>query len=213
MDGRSSSSSPSRSSRSGPRALRREERAVDTIDWFLAHQANQRINKYVREHLKVPREKMPMNIDRFGNTSAATIPILIDEADARRQPQEGRAQHAPRARGRHSLGLRARSLVRPVRWQRRSARTALPSTHEELRSRDRRPATVSRSLVLRCATRRRAAYCRTVTVGAPRSTSDCRGCYEAPAGQPALIPLWWSNACVGYGVQKDASKQIVLRRR
>ena len=52
---------------------------LDQIDWFLAHQANYRINKYVREHLGVPEEKMPMNIDRFGNTSAGTIPILIDE--------------------------------------------------------------------------------------------------------------------------------------
>jgi 3-oxoacyl-[acyl-carrier-protein] synthase-3 len=52
---------------------------LEKIDWFLAHQANYRINKYVREHLGVPEEKMPMNIDRFGNTSAGTIPILIDE--------------------------------------------------------------------------------------------------------------------------------------
>lgn len=52
---------------------------LEKIDWFLAHQANLRINKYVREHLGVPEEKMPMNIDRFGNTSAGTIPILIDE--------------------------------------------------------------------------------------------------------------------------------------
>jgi 3-oxoacyl-[acyl-carrier-protein] synthase-3 len=52
---------------------------MEKIDWFLAHQANLRINKYVREHLGVPEEKMPMNIDRFGNTSAGTIPILIDE--------------------------------------------------------------------------------------------------------------------------------------
>jgi 3-oxoacyl-[acyl-carrier-protein] synthase-3 len=49
------------------------------VDLFLAHQANQRINEYVREQLGVPREKMPMNIDRFGNTSAGTVPILIDE--------------------------------------------------------------------------------------------------------------------------------------
>jgi 3-oxoacyl-[acyl-carrier-protein] synthase-3 len=52
---------------------------IDQIDWFLAHQANQRINEFVREKLKVPEEKMPMNIERFGNTSAGTIPILIDE--------------------------------------------------------------------------------------------------------------------------------------
>ncbi len=52
---------------------------IAQIDWFLAHQANQRINEYVREKLGVSPEKMPMNIDRFGNTSAATIPILVDE--------------------------------------------------------------------------------------------------------------------------------------
>ena len=52
---------------------------VDTIDWFLAHQANSRINDHIRDELGIPVAKMPSNIDRFGNTSAATLPILIDE--------------------------------------------------------------------------------------------------------------------------------------
>lgn len=52
---------------------------IERVDWFLAHQANKRINEYIREHLGVPEAKMPMNIDRYGNTSAATIPILVDE--------------------------------------------------------------------------------------------------------------------------------------
>ncbi|HWL86257.1 MAG TPA: 3-oxoacyl-[acyl-carrier-protein] synthase III C-terminal domain-containing protein, partial [Polyangiaceae bacterium] len=52
---------------------------IDEIDWFLAHQANRRINEYIREQLGVPVEKLPSNIDRFGNTSAGTLPILIDE--------------------------------------------------------------------------------------------------------------------------------------
>jgi 3-oxoacyl-[acyl-carrier-protein] synthase-3 len=52
---------------------------VEEIDWFLAHQANTRINEYVREQLGVPAAKLPSNIDRFGNTSAGTLPILIDE--------------------------------------------------------------------------------------------------------------------------------------
>lgn len=52
---------------------------IGDIDWFLAHQANARINNYIRENLGVPEAKMPMNIDRFGNTSAGTLPILIDE--------------------------------------------------------------------------------------------------------------------------------------
>ena len=53
--------------------------SLEAIDWFLAHQANARINEYVREQLGVPVAKLPSNIDRFGNTSAATLPILIDE--------------------------------------------------------------------------------------------------------------------------------------
>jgi len=52
---------------------------LDQIDWFIAHQANQRINDAVREKLEVPAEKVPSNIERYGNTSAATIPILLDE--------------------------------------------------------------------------------------------------------------------------------------
>jgi 3-oxoacyl-[acyl-carrier-protein] synthase-3 len=58
------------------------------IDWFLAHQANARINDYVREQLGVPAEKLPSNIDRFGNTSAGTLPILIDE-----QMRAGKLKH------------------------------------------------------------------------------------------------------------------------
>lgn len=53
--------------------------SVDQIDWFVAHQANDRINEAVRERLGVPREKVPSNIEPYGNTSAATIPILLDE--------------------------------------------------------------------------------------------------------------------------------------
>ncbi len=62
------------------RALCKEHQiSIDQIDWFLAHQANKRINEYIRQHLGVPPEKLPSNIDRFGNTSAGTLPILIDE--------------------------------------------------------------------------------------------------------------------------------------
>lgn len=52
---------------------------LDEVDWFIAHQANDRINKVVRERLGVPPEKVPSNIVNYGNTSAATIPILVDE--------------------------------------------------------------------------------------------------------------------------------------
>ncbi|HEX6764947.1 MAG TPA: beta-ketoacyl-ACP synthase III [Polyangiaceae bacterium] len=52
---------------------------IGEVDWFIAHQANQRINEAVCDRLGVPLEKMPSNIDRLGNTSGATIPILMDE--------------------------------------------------------------------------------------------------------------------------------------
>ena len=52
---------------------------VDGIDWFLAHQANSRINDHIRDELEIPPAKMPSNIERFGNTSAGTLPILIDQ--------------------------------------------------------------------------------------------------------------------------------------
>jgi 3-oxoacyl-[acyl-carrier-protein] synthase-3 len=51
----------------------------DDIDYFIAHQANDRINHAVRQALKIPADKVPSNIARYGNTSAATIGILTDE--------------------------------------------------------------------------------------------------------------------------------------
>ena len=66
---------------------------IDEIDWFLAHQANARINDYVREQLGVPPEKLPSNIDRFGNTSAGHAPHPHRRADARGQA-EARATSA-----------------------------------------------------------------------------------------------------------------------
>jgi 3-oxoacyl-[acyl-carrier-protein] synthase-3 len=58
---------------------------LDQIDLFVAHQANDRINGAVRDALGVPKEKVPSNIAKLGNTSAATIPILLDELN-----EEGR---------------------------------------------------------------------------------------------------------------------------
>ena len=52
---------------------------LDEVDWFLAHQANDRINGAVQNALGVPESKVPSNIARYGNTSGGTIPILFDE--------------------------------------------------------------------------------------------------------------------------------------
>jgi 3-oxoacyl-[acyl-carrier-protein] synthase-3 len=53
---------------------------LDDIDLFLFHQANLRINEYVANELGIPEEKRINNIDRYGNCSAASIPMLLDEA-------------------------------------------------------------------------------------------------------------------------------------
>ena len=62
---------------------------LEAFDWVLAHQANERINENVRQELGIPSEKMPMNIERFGNTSAGTLPILIDELTRTGKLQKG----------------------------------------------------------------------------------------------------------------------------
>jgi 3-oxoacyl-[acyl-carrier-protein] synthase-3 len=49
------------------------------LDWFVPHQANLRILEAVADRLAIPRDKMVVNVDRYGNTSAATIPIALSE--------------------------------------------------------------------------------------------------------------------------------------
>ena len=53
---------------------------VDEIDLYVPHQANVRILTAVMERLGLPAEKAMLNLDRYGNTSAASIPLALDEA-------------------------------------------------------------------------------------------------------------------------------------
>jgi 3-oxoacyl-[acyl-carrier-protein] synthase-3 len=53
---------------------------IDDIDLFIPHQANSRIIESAARHVKLPEEKVFVNIDRYGNTSAASIPIALCEA-------------------------------------------------------------------------------------------------------------------------------------
>ena len=61
---------------------------ADDIDWLLLHQANQRIMDAVAKRLKIPQSKILSNIAEYGNTSAASIPLALDEAvrDGRVKP-------------------------------------------------------------------------------------------------------------------------------
>ncbi|WP_447599561.1 beta-ketoacyl-ACP synthase III [Nitrospira sp. Nam80] len=53
---------------------------VDDIDLYVPHQANVRIIKAVADRLGLPLKKVVLNMDRYGNTSAASIPLALDEA-------------------------------------------------------------------------------------------------------------------------------------
>ncbi|MEN8244342.1 MAG: beta-ketoacyl-ACP synthase III, partial [Thermodesulfobacteriota bacterium] len=52
---------------------------LDDIDLFIPHQANLRINQFYQQSMKIPEGKVYNNIDRYGNTTAATIPLALDE--------------------------------------------------------------------------------------------------------------------------------------
>ena len=60
--------------------FRRTNYSSDEVDWLVLHQANQRILDSVGDRLKIPREKILSNLEKYGNTSAATIPLMMDEA-------------------------------------------------------------------------------------------------------------------------------------
>ena len=51
---------------------------ADQVDWYILHQANSRIIQSVAKRMGVDEARFPMNMDRYGNTSAASIPILLD---------------------------------------------------------------------------------------------------------------------------------------
>jgi 3-oxoacyl-[acyl-carrier-protein] synthase-3 len=61
-------------------ALSANELKVEDVDLFVFHQANLRINEMVAKQMGIPEEKVFNTIHRFGNTTAATIPLGMDEA-------------------------------------------------------------------------------------------------------------------------------------
>lgn len=61
-------------------ALQKAGLTVSDIDWLLLHQANQRIIDAVAARLEFPQERVISNLANYGNTSAASIPLALDEA-------------------------------------------------------------------------------------------------------------------------------------
>ncbi|MBH0200807.1 MAG: ketoacyl-ACP synthase III [Nitrospira sp.] len=83
---------------------------LEDIDLYVPHQANIRILKAVMERLGLPIEKVMLNVDRYGNTSAASIPIALDEA-----VREGRIKNGSLVMlGAFGAGLTWASAV--IRW-------------------------------------------------------------------------------------------------
>lgn len=67
--------------------LQRNEVSAGDLDLMVPHQANKRINEFVGQKLEIPPEKVVHNIQKYGNTTAASIPLALSEAI-----QEGRAK-------------------------------------------------------------------------------------------------------------------------
>ncbi|MEQ9619975.1 MAG: beta-ketoacyl-ACP synthase III [Deltaproteobacteria bacterium] len=70
-------------------AIKKADLTTDEIDLFIPHQANYRILEAVRKRLGMPKEKVFSNLDRYGNTSSASVPIALDEAVTNGRIKEG----------------------------------------------------------------------------------------------------------------------------
>jgi 3-oxoacyl-[acyl-carrier-protein] synthase-3 len=71
------------------KALFRANLTTEQVDWLLLHQANQRILAAVGDRLNISPEKIISNLAHYGNTSAASIPLALDEAVRQGQIQPG----------------------------------------------------------------------------------------------------------------------------
>jgi 3-oxoacyl-[acyl-carrier-protein] synthase-3 len=65
---------------SGLRAMEAGNLALDDVDLCIPHQANKRIIDAVAERMGLPEDKMFVNVDKYGNTSSATMAVALDEA-------------------------------------------------------------------------------------------------------------------------------------
>lgn len=70
-------------------ALKANKKEIADIDLLIPHQANLRISQFIQQKLQLPDEKVFNNIMKYGNTTAATIPIAISEAIEQSRIKEG----------------------------------------------------------------------------------------------------------------------------
>ena len=69
--------------------LEAADMTIDQVDWLLLHQANIRIMEVVASRLGIPMDKVITNLARYGNTSAASIPLALNEAVRSGQVKKG----------------------------------------------------------------------------------------------------------------------------
>ena len=69
--------------------LDRCEASVEDVDLYIPHQANVRIMDHAAQKLGIPRERMVVNVDRYGNTSSGSIPLALADAQAQGRLKEG----------------------------------------------------------------------------------------------------------------------------
>ena len=62
------------------KVLKQSDLAIEDIDLIIPHQANLRINQFYQQSMKIPEGKVYNNIHKYGNTTAASIPLAMDEA-------------------------------------------------------------------------------------------------------------------------------------
>ena len=62
---------------------------MDEVKYLILHQANYRICESIARRLRISMDKIPMNIEKYGNTSGASIPLLLDELNREGKLKKG----------------------------------------------------------------------------------------------------------------------------
>ncbi len=68
------------------RIMERNQLKAEDVDWLVPHQANKRIIDSTRERMGLPEAKVMMNIERYGNTTNGTIPLLLADYESQLKP-------------------------------------------------------------------------------------------------------------------------------
>jgi 3-oxoacyl-[acyl-carrier-protein] synthase III len=117
-------------------ALEKAGIPLESVDLFIPHQANLRINQAFAKALDLPESKVYNNIQRYGNTTAASIPLALDEAIEKGLVGIGKYRDVPGVGCRGDLGVGALPLCRlvqkwPIRFRRMVNINRIPIHHQD----------------------------------------------------------------------------------